>query len=284
MIDRLHDQMDALTTKLAELGAYQLHRQQDVQAQLKSDASFKEAWRANDVVSEVDLHTEKELLAFLKQAFGDIPVISEEFNNKAPPAPGEFRFVVDPLDGTKPYLEGKREFSISIGLMQGREFVFGGNFYAGLDQFYWAFADSEGVMDRDGKPLTPAREWLPECYLSVSFYDLLSPEHRSPEAIHEALGVGVVDYPRSATYILKRILEGQTFAYMSKDVYIWDIGPSSLLLDKMGCHVVDLKGVGVDFGSIAQPPFRHPAAVALPKGREEAFLSRLQRICASGNG
>ncbi len=281
MIEKLRDRLDILFQTLQELGRYQLERQSEAVAQVKTDDSMEDAWAANEVFSEVDIHTERQLLAFCKEEYGEYPVISEEFNAQSqPPADAEYTIVIDPLDGTKPYLEGSDGFGISFGVMRRGRFVFGANYYPALESLYYAFADTDGVFDQNHRPIPVPTQWSSECYLSLGFYDLLREAHRSPERIQAALGVQVGNYPRSAIYIFKRILQGTTFAYMSRGAFLWDIGPSSLLLEKVGCPLLDLRGEKVDFQELTAPPFRHPAVVALP-GRESAsFLTKLQSILA----
>lgn len=281
MIEQLRDRLPVLLQMLQELGRYQLERQSEAVAQVKTDDSMEDAWAANEVFSEVDVHTERRLLAFCQKEYGDYPVISEEFNAQSqPPADAEYTIVIDPLDGTKPYLEGSTGFGISFGVMQRGHFLFGANFYPALDTFYYAFADTDGVFDQYHQKITAPTQWASECYLSLGFYDLLQEAHRSPEQIQAALGVQVVNYPRSAIYIFKRILEGTTFAYMSRGAFLWDIGPSSLLLEKIGCPLLDLHGEKVNFQELTTPPFRHPAVVALPREESASFLTRLQSILA----
>jgi len=281
MIEHLRDRLDLLFQTLQELGRYQLERQSEAVAQVKTDDSMEDAWAANEVFSEVDLQTERRLLAFCKKEYGEYPVISEEFNAQSqPPADAEYTIVIDPLDGTKPYLEGSDGFGISFGVMQRSRFVFGANFYPALDTLYYAFADANAVRDQNHRQIPAPTQWASECYLSLGFYDLLRDEHRTPERIQAALGVQVGNYPRSAIYIFKRILEGETFAYMSRGAFLWDIGPSSLLLEKVGCPLFDLRGEKVNFLELNTPPFRHPAVVAIPGEESTSFLTKLQSILA----
>ena len=279
MIEKLRDRLDILFQTLNELGRYQLERQSEAVAQVKTDASMEAAWAANEVFSEVDIQTERRLLAFCKKEYGDYPVISEEFNAQSQPSPdAEYTIVIDPLDGTKPYLEGSNGFGISFGVMQRGHFIFAVNYYPALNTLYYAFADSAGVFDQNHRQIQTPTQWTSECYLSLGFYDLLREEHRTPEQIQAALGVQVGNYPRSAIYIFKRILEGETFAYMSRGAFLWDIGPSSLLLEKVACPLLDLHGERVNFQQLAIPPFRHPAVIALPEGKSASFLAKLQSI------
>ena len=279
MIETLRNRLDTLFQTLQELGRYQLERQSEAVAQVKTDDSMEAAWAANEVFSEVDIQTERRLLAFCKQEYGEYPVISEEFNaHSQPPADAEYTIVIDPLDGTKPYLEGSDGFGISFGVMQRGHFIFGANFYPALDTLYYAFSNIDGVFDQNHQKVPAPTQWANECYLSLGFYDLLQEEHRTPEQNQAALGVRVGNYPRSAIYIFKQILEGKTFAYMSRGAFLWDIGPSSLLLEKVGCPLLDLRGKEINFQELTIPPFRRPAVVAMPKGESASFLTKLQLI------
>ncbi len=277
MLAQVRNRLPALLEFLHGIGEFQLARQGKVTIQVKSDSSAEQAWEANEVVSEVDRISEERLLGFFTREFGPIPVVSEEFHAKEPPAPGEYCLVLDPLDGTKPYLEGKQEFGISVGLLREGRFVFGLNYYPSWHTFYYAFAN-QNIFDHHHAVVAPPRDWLRECYVAVKFYHLLREEYNDPEQMGKATGVRVGDYPRSATYIFKRMIEGNSFAYLSKDTFIWDIGPSSLLLEQIGCRIVDIEGKPVDFRNLSQPPFCQPVAVALPKSMIRPFLSRLKAI------
>ncbi len=283
MITRLEKGLPQLIEFLQELGVYQLRMQGKVRTRSKSQASVEQAWTSNAVFSEVDVTSEERLLAYCRRNLGVMPVISEELNSggESAPAGQEFTLVVDPLDGTKPYLEGKRGFGISLGLLHEGRFAFGLNYYPAFDMAMYSFTDAPGVMDQNGDQLPVPRAWTRECYVAVGFDTLLHEDHRHAGAIEAATGVRVADYDRCATYIFKRLIEGQTFAYLSIEPYIWDLGPSSLLLEKSGCGMFDLSGKPVDFAWLSRPPYCQPGVAALPVAGSRSFLESLRPILAS---
>ncbi|MDC0461880.1 3'(2'),5'-bisphosphate nucleotidase CysQ [Alphaproteobacteria bacterium] len=71
-------------------------------------------------VTEADLAAEKILLAALKKAKNDVPIISEENSQSHSLAPAEAFFLVDPLDGTKEFLkaDGSGSFTVNIGFIR----------------------------------------------------------------------------------------------------------------------------------------------------------------------
>lgn len=71
-------------------------------------------------VTEADLAAEDCILAFLAKLSPDLPVISEEQAEAGKlPEVGERFWLVDPLDGTKEFLERNGEFTVNIALIEG---------------------------------------------------------------------------------------------------------------------------------------------------------------------
>src|SRR5947209_7809615 len=77
-------------------------------------------------VTEADLAAERVIEQILREAFPDIPVVSEE---TAEPegwvAPGPRFWCVDPLDGTREFVNRTDEFAVNIGLIENGRAVLG---------------------------------------------------------------------------------------------------------------------------------------------------------------
>ncbi|MDB5461012.1 MAG: cysQ [Caulobacteraceae bacterium] len=71
-------------------------------------------------VTEADHRAEAVILARLRAAFPDIPIIAEEDAAAygTPSQIGPRFFLVDPLDGTKAFVRGDDHFTVNIGLVQ----------------------------------------------------------------------------------------------------------------------------------------------------------------------
>ena len=78
---------------------------------LKSDAS---------PVTEADERAEAIILAGLTKAFPDIPVVAEEAAaaGNIPDVEGKSFFLVDPLDGTKEFINRRDDFTVNIALIK----------------------------------------------------------------------------------------------------------------------------------------------------------------------
>lgn len=72
-----------------------------------------------DVVSIADREVEQLLRTRIAAAFPDDGFLGEEFGLTA--GTSGFTWVVDPIDGTSPFLHGMPSWCVSVALMQGRE-------------------------------------------------------------------------------------------------------------------------------------------------------------------
>jgi 3'(2'), 5'-bisphosphate nucleotidase len=77
-------------------------------------------------VTEADLAAERIIIAMLREAFPDIPVVSEELVDSEGLPPSSARFwAVDPLDGTREFVARNGEFAVLIGLVEDGRPVLG---------------------------------------------------------------------------------------------------------------------------------------------------------------
>lgn len=69
---------------------------------------------AHDIVAEADLKAEAIILGRIKETFPDHAILSEEARESGKES--EYRWIVDPLDGTINFSRGITEFSVSIAV------------------------------------------------------------------------------------------------------------------------------------------------------------------------
>ena len=76
-----------------------------------------------DIVTDIDVAAEKAVLEILTGEFPDFGILAEE----SPPVDGEspYKWVVDPLDGTRNYAHGIPHFCSIIALAKDNEIVAG---------------------------------------------------------------------------------------------------------------------------------------------------------------
>ncbi len=107
----------ALSGILVDAGVNAMRHRGRAEARLKADRS---------PVSLADEEGEAIILRGLKQEAGEIAVVSEEASERGlPPQLPSCFFLLDPLDGTKEFLNGHDDFTVNLALVDDGAPVFG---------------------------------------------------------------------------------------------------------------------------------------------------------------
>lgn len=93
----------------------------------------------SDFVSHVDHEAEAEAVRVIRSAYAHHRIMAEEGSPETPAAEaGEWRWIVDPLDGTTNFLHGYPEYCASIAVARGDELLAGAVVAAARDEEYTA--------------------------------------------------------------------------------------------------------------------------------------------------
>lgn len=144
MSERYTELVEALLPSVLAAGAETMrYFRSGVQTETKADGS---------PVTLADQAAEKILLAGLAAAAPGVPVVAEEAMSagEAPDLAASF-FLVDPLDGTREFINGRDEFTINIGLITNGVPRFGIIYAPALSKLYLTLADDHAVA----APLDP---------------------------------------------------------------------------------------------------------------------------------
>lgn len=125
---RLQQELDLAKRLANEAGEVQLnYLAKDKKVDIKDDQS---------PVSEIDLKCEKLIIEGLQQQFPEDAILSEEVGEIG--GNSGRQWIIDPIDGTRPYLKGIPTFSTLIALFEGNEPLVGIIHLPGLAKTFWA--------------------------------------------------------------------------------------------------------------------------------------------------
>ncbi len=135
----LTDLAEALLDSIQAAGAAIMrHHADTVRVEYKSD---------NSPVTAADQEAEVILLKRLGQVASQIPVVAEEAASAGHiPQTGDEFFLVDPLDGTREFINGRDEFTVNIGLIRHGKPVFGIVYAPALGDLYLTLNDGPAEM------------------------------------------------------------------------------------------------------------------------------------------
>jgi myo-inositol-1(or 4)-monophosphatase len=217
-----------------------------------------------DLVTEADLASQRRIREILLAKFPDHDFLGEEDDPQAPPAAGrDYRWIVDPLDGTLNYVHGMQAFAVSIALEHRGEIIAGAVFDPIMNECYTA-AQGEGAR-LNGKPLkASACQTAGASLVAASFPPLV--DRNSLEVVRFLAALEACQGVRrlgSAALNLAYVAAGRLDAYWATSVKIWDIAAGVLLVREAGGLVTHVTGRPLDL--------RNPellAAASEPLNRE----------------
>ncbi|WP_231746332.1 3'(2'),5'-bisphosphate nucleotidase CysQ [Sphingobium baderi] len=230
------------------------------------DAGFSvETKSDNSPVTQADAAGEKIILEALGRLAGHIPVIAEEeaAAGRIPQTDGTF-FLVDPLDGTKEFIQRRGDFTVNIALIEGRKPVFGivhapakGRIFVGdvhSGEAWSAPVSREGMIGER----TPIRvRDLPDTGLSV----VASKSHNTPEtdAYLDQFDVAErVSFGSSLKICMVATGEADLYPRLAPTCE-WDIGAGDAVLRAAGGKLLAPDGAPMAYG---KDGFFNPGFVA----------------------
>jgi 3'(2'), 5'-bisphosphate nucleotidase len=201
-------------------------------------------WKGHDdPVTAADHAANEMLVRKLHRHFPNDPVLSEEFPDDPARLAHDRVWMVDPMDGTKQFIERIGEFAVMIGLAIEGETKLGVVYHPSVDRMYYA-APAIGAFVEEKwstKRLHVATTSDPSQMIAA-----LSRSHHSPKADRILDSLGVTQRVRTGSVGLKfgLIAEGRAHLYVhtSSRTNQWDsCGPDAILREAGGV-VTDLHG------------------------------------------
>lgn len=217
-------------------------------------------------VTEADLEIDRMLRSELRRARPSYGWLSEETEDGPERLEAERVFIIDPLDGTRAFLNGEENFAHSLAVAERGVMTVGVVHLPKLGHVY-AAARGKGAR-RNGAPIRPTAA------ARLDGATMLSPKNNfAPE--HWRGGVPALrrHFRASLAYRLCLAAEGRFDAMMTlKDTWEWDIAAGTLIASEAGAVVTTRHGTAPVFNN-AVPML--PGIVAAGRVLHAAILDRL---------
>lgn len=210
-------------------------------------------------VTDADEAAEAIIVPVLQRLTPDVPVVAEEAVAAGHcPAVGDRFWLVDPLDGTREFVQRNGEFTVNIALIEQGVPVVGVVLAPALGQLFAGMAGQGAFLEQQGVRRPVHCRLAPREGVTV----LASRSHGDAQALQAFLGHG----PVASTVLMGSSLKLCLIAQGAADLYPrlgptmeWDIAAGHAVLLAAGGGVVDLDGAPLRYG---KPGFRNPHFVA----------------------
>jgi len=248
-----------LATSLAlQAGQMQMnYYQQEIATQVKFDGS---------VVTAIDQNCEKLIRRGIETRFKSDGILGEEFGNK--PTENSRRWIVDPLDGTLPYLRGMPTFSVLIALEDEGKVVMGVIYLPALSLLCYgakgmgAFCNNQRVHV---SKTTRLQDAVGSSLGIVTHSD-------KPEGIQllQLMRNSYISYGFMDAYTYCAIARGQIDFSVNLLDTSWDRAPAICLIEEAGGRFSNLNGEQVidGYGTVLSNGILHDTVLKYFKNRE----------------
>ncbi len=194
-----------------------------------------------NLVTEMDLRSERAVVAILRAAFPEHGILAEEGTNIQNGS--GFTWIIDPLDGTTNYAHGYPCFSVSIALVRNGAPEVGVVFDPMRDELFSA-QNGQGAFLNGRQIRVSGHDKLINSLLATGFpYDRRESEKNNLDYFHDLLMASQeVRRDGSAALDLCSVACGRFDGFWELKLKPWDTAAGSLIVREAGGMVNDFTG------------------------------------------
>ncbi len=205
-----------------------------------SGSTAKPALLDADLVTEADRTSERHIIERLRGRFPEHDIVAEESGRRE--TGSDFRWYIDPLDGTTNFAHGFPVFCVSIGLEKGSEMIAGVVYDPTRDEMFTA--ERGGGAHLNNKKLVVSKvPRLLESLTATGFPSAKRKQNPNIYYYHEVtLASHGVRRPGSAALDLCSVAAGRLEAFWEFRLGSWDCAAGKLMVEEAGGRVTDMEG------------------------------------------
>ena len=202
---------------------------------------IKDKSSAIDLCTNADIESEKFITESILKEFPNHSIIAEEGYGKQ--TNSDYRWVIDPLDGTTNYTHNLPIFSVSIGLQYKEETILGVVYNPAVDKLFHAIKN-EGAFMNDNKISVSSSNTLSESLIVTGFpylhdkkwdvsFSIFKDFYSKTQGVRR-LGAAALD--------LCFVAMGRFEVFYEFNLKPWDICAGSIIAEEAGALVTDWDG------------------------------------------
>lgn len=206
-------------------------------------------------VTEADEKAEAVIVAALAKIAPEIPILAEEAVSAGHiPEIGDRFFLVDPLDGTKEFVNKRGEFTVNIALIENGRPVMGVVYAPAMDRLFVADSVSSAwqASAKPGQAVPPPAQRKPMRIRSVTggLIAVASKSHRTPETddfLKKFDVSDIVSAGSSLKFCLIAAGEADLYPRMGRTME-WDTAAGQAVVEAAGGRVLQEDGAPLLYG------------------------------------
>ena len=195
----------------------------------------------NNLVTEVDHKSEAAIIEIIKNDFPDHFILSEEVG--ALEQDSEFKWIIDPIDGTVNYANGIPICCVSIGVEQAGKMIMGAVYNPFMNEFYLAERGLGATLNNKKINVTQRSEVIKSCLVTGFPYTYLDEANGPLQVFEKFIRKGIpVRRLGSAAIDLCWVAAGRFDGFYEHKLSAWDSAAGFIIVEEAGGKVTNLKG------------------------------------------
>ncbi len=195
-----------------------------------------------DPVTEADYLSQDKIITIIRAQYPDHGIIAEEGDERSQPEK-EYRWIIDPLDGTVNYAHSYPFFCVSIALQKGEEVVAGAVYNPILEEMFTAVKCRGAYLN--GSPIRVSNCGdINRGLLCTGFpYDVKqSAENNLAHFKNFVMAAQAIRRDGTAAMDLCYVAMGRFDGFWELKLYPWDLAAGCLIVQEAGGKVTDFRG------------------------------------------
>ena len=197
----------------------------------------------NDFVTQVDKGAEEAAIGVIRAAYPDHAILAEESGENLGGSKAEYRWIIDPLDGTTNFIHGFPQYCVSIGIEHRGALAHAVVYDPGKNELFTA-SKGRGAFLNDRRLRVTRCQKLADALVGTGFpfkeLSRVDPYLRQLRTVMSSCAG--VRRAGSAALDLAYVAAGRLDAFWEMGLSPWDMAAGALLIQEAGGLVGDLEG------------------------------------------
>lgn len=201
----------------------------------------------NNLVTEADHAAEKAIIEVIKTEFPDHDILSEEagevFALDTTSNNSDYKWIIDPIDGTVNFANGIPICCVSIALEHNGTMILGAVYNPNLNEFFLAEKGRGATLNGNKISVSSKTEVINSCLVTGFPYTYLQQPNGPLQVFEKLITKGIpVRRLGSAAIDLCWVAAGRFDGFYEHKLQAWDSAAGFLIVEEAGGRVTDFKG------------------------------------------
>jgi myo-inositol-1(or 4)-monophosphatase len=195
----------------------------------------------NNLVTEVDHKSEQAIISIIKENFPEHFILSEEAGEIIQES--EYKWIIDPIDGTVNYANGIPICCVSIGIEKNGKMIMGAVYNPFINELYFAERGQGATLNNKPIKVSEKTEVIKSCLVTGFPYTYLDSPNGPLQVFEKFIRKGIpVRRLGSAAIDLCWVAAGRFDGFYEHKLSAWDSAAGFIMVEEAGGKVTDLAG------------------------------------------